>query len=68
MRFLIILLLLAIFASLASGLVFLIRDNRRANGDEGASKEQPRNRTLKALTWRIGLSVALFLIILLLAR
>lgn len=45
--------LLAIVASLFSGLVFLTRDG-------GHSR-----RTLRALTWRIGLSVGLFLLILL---
>ena len=49
----IVLALLAIVASLFSGLVFLTRDG-------GQSR-----RTLRALTWRIGLSVGLFLLILL---
>ncbi len=49
----IVLALLAIVASLFSGLVFLTRDG----GDS--------RRTLRALTWRIGLSVGLFLLILL---
>lgn len=43
----------AILFSLASGLVYLVRD-------DNASR-----RTLKALTWRIGLSVALFILLLL---
>jgi hypothetical protein len=43
----IILMLLAILASLFSGLVFLLR-------------EPDGRRTLRALTWRIGLSLALF--------
>ena len=49
----IVIALLAIVASLFSGLVFLTRDG-------GQSR-----RTLRALTWRIGLSVGLFLLILL---
>ena len=40
--------MLVILISLASGLVFLVRD-------EGKSK-----RTVKALSWRIGISLALF--------
>ena len=42
-----------ILLSLASGLIFLVRD-------EGKTK-----RTVKSLTWRIGLSVGLFLFLLL---
>lgn len=41
--------MLIILAALGSGLVFLVRD------------EGKTNRTVKALTWRIGLSLTLFL-------
>jgi hypothetical protein len=50
MRYVVIVLLVAIFVSLASGLFYLIRDK-----GEGT-------RTVRALTWRVGLSVVLFLI------
>ncbi|MER2541323.1 MAG: twin transmembrane helix small protein [Azonexus sp.] len=53
LRVLVILLLLAIVGSLFSGLVFLYRDR-------GASE-----RTAKVLTLRIGLSIALFILLLL---
>lgn len=46
---LIIIIMLVILIALGSGLVFLVRDG-------GKSK-----RTVKALSWRIGLSLALFL-------
>lgn len=49
----IVLILLAILGSLASGLVFLVKDNGRSE------------RTVKALTFRIGLSVFLFLMLML---
>ena len=49
----ILIVMLVILVSLASGLVFLVRD-------EGKSK-----RTVKSLTWRIGLSFGLFLFLLL---
>ncbi len=52
-KILIVLILLVILGSLASGLIFLIKDN-------GSS-----TRTAKALTWRIGLSVFLFLMLML---
>ncbi len=52
-RTIIFIVMLVILISLASGLIFLIRD-------EGKTK-----RTVKALSWRIGLSVALFLFLLL---
>ncbi|EJN03330.1 twin transmembrane helix small protein [Herbaspirillum sp. YR522] len=42
-----------ILASLASALIFLMRDKGKSN------------RTVQALTWRVGLSVGLFLLILL---
>lgn len=45
----IITVMLIILAALGSSLIFLVRD-------EGKTK-----RTVKALTWRIGLSLALFL-------
>lgn len=50
---LVILMLLAIIASLFSGLVFLYRDR-------GAG-----SRTVRALTVRIGLSIGLFILLLL---
>lgn len=56
MRFIIIGLLIAILVSLGFGLFTLVRDNSR------------QTRTLKALTWRIGLSVFLFVVVLLLSR
>lgn len=46
-----LILLLVIILSLASGLVFLVKDG-------GKSK-----RTVKALSWRIGLSLAAFVLI-----
>ncbi|NBU58278.1 MAG: twin transmembrane helix small protein [Betaproteobacteria bacterium] len=53
MKIIIILLLVAIVVSLFSGAIFLFRDR---NGGE---------RTARALTLRIGLSVVLFLLLLL---
>jgi succinate dehydrogenase/fumarate reductase cytochrome b subunit len=47
-KIIVVLLLVAIVVSLGSGLVFLLRDN----GDG--------KRTVKALTWRIGLSLLAF--------
>ena len=49
MRFIVILFLIVIFGSLASALFYLIKD-------KGAS-----NKTVKALTVRIGLSFVLFI-------
>ena len=53
MKSVVILLLLLILASLFSALAYLVRDR-------GASR-----RTVRALTWRIGLSLALFALLLL---
>ncbi len=50
-KIVIVLLLLLAIGSLASGLFFLMRDRGQSN------------RTVKALTWRIGLSVAAFVLI-----
>ena len=50
-KFLVVIVLLIILSSLASGLYFLIKD--QGGGD----------RTVKALTVRIGLSIALFLVL-----
>ena len=51
MRTLVIILLLIILVSLGSALVYLVKDRGSTT------------RTLKALTWRIGLSVLLFLLL-----
>jgi preprotein translocase subunit YajC len=51
-RYVVLAFIVLILASLFSGLFFLIRD-------QGKSK-----RTVKALTWRVGLSLALFLLLL----
>lgn len=53
MKSLVVILLLVILASLFSALVFLVRD-------QGTT-----HRTVRALTWRIGLSIGLFLLLLL---
>ena len=50
-KILTILFLIAILYSLVSSLVFLVRD--KGEGD----------RTVKRLTWRIGLSIVLFLLL-----
>ena len=52
LKIVVVLMLLAIVASLFSGLVFLYRD--RGTGE----------RTVRALTLRIGLSIGLFLLLL----
>jgi Protein of unknown function (DUF2909) len=51
MKIVVVLLLLGIFGSLASAMVYLVRDR-------GAS-----TRTVKALTVRVGISVFLFLLL-----
>lgn len=53
MKILLVILLLLIVGSLASGLVFLMRDSSDSD------------RTARALTWRIGLSVTAFVLLLL---
>ncbi len=52
MKIVILLAFIAIFISLGSALVFMMRDKSGSN------------RMVNALTWRIGLSVLLFLFIL----
>jgi hypothetical protein len=49
MKVIVLLILLVILASLAQALYFLVRDQGRGE------------RTVRALTWRIGLSLLLFL-------
>jgi phosphotransferase system glucose/maltose/N-acetylglucosamine-specific IIC component len=55
MRLIVILVMLGILASLGSALFHLVRTGR-----DGGDR-----RMVKALTWRIGLSVALFLALIL---
>lgn len=52
MQTLVVLLLLVIIGSLGSALVYLVKDRSRSP------------RTVKALTFRIGLSIALFVLLL----
>ena len=52
-KLIVIAVMIIIISALASGLIFLVRD-------KGNSK-----RTIKALTWRISLSLLLFLFLLL---
>lgn len=49
---LVVLLLVLVLSALFSGLYFLIRDQGQSN------------RTVKSLTWRIGISLALFVLLL----
>ena len=51
LKIIVIVMLLLIFASLFSALVFLFKDQGRGT------------RTARVLTWRIGLSVTLFLLL-----
>jgi FtsH-binding integral membrane protein len=51
-RYVILAFVVVILAALFSGLFFMVRDQGRST------------RTVKALTWRIGLSLALFLLLL----
>jgi hypothetical protein len=51
-RYVVLAFVFVILAALFSGLFFLVRDQGRST------------RTVKALTWRIGLSLALFLLLL----
>lgn len=54
MKIIVVLILLVIVYSLGSGLYYLMKDR---------GERSPR--TVKALTWRIGLSIGLFLLLLL---
>lgn len=64
MKFVIIAILLAILASLGSALFFMLRRN-----PEEPQDDRRRSRAMfRALALRVGLSVALFLCVLLAAR
>ena len=52
MRYVVLIAFILIIGSLASALVFLMKDKGKSN------------RTVTALAWRVGLSIALFLCIL----
>ncbi len=52
MKLVVILILLGIVGSLGSALVYLFRDDNNSR------------RTVRALTWRVSLSVALFILLL----
>lgn len=67
MKFVIVLALLAILASLGSALFFMMR--RTPEGQENAQDDRRRSRAMfRSLALRVGLSVALFLCMLLAAK
>ncbi|HKQ30251.1 MAG TPA: twin transmembrane helix small protein [Burkholderiales bacterium] len=51
-KIIVVLMMLAIFGSLISALVFLLRGGKRQD-----------QRVVKALSWRIGLSIGLFVLL-----
>ena len=59
MKIFMVLMLVAVLVALGSAGVFMLR--RRGDGEP----EDRNNRMARALAWRIGLSIALFLLILL---
>ena len=59
MKWLMVLMLAAVLAALASAGVFMLRK------DDGEGAGARDRRMARALAWRVGLSVALFLVILL---
>lgn len=66
MKFVIVLALLAIVASLGSALFFMMRRNP---DQQGAGDDRRRSRAMfRALALRVGLSIALFLCVLLAAK
>lgn len=62
MKILVLLAFMAILAALGTALFFMLRGGRDRNEDEYRAKGQ---RMAQALAWRIGLSVVLFVCILL---
>lgn len=59
MKYLVVLAFIAILASLASALFFMMRNGRDDKNDRARG-----NRMAKALAFRVGLSIVLFLCIL----
>lgn len=57
MRVIVVLMLIGILFSLGSALVFIYRD-----------QGQGKTRAVKALSWRVGLSLALFLLLMVAQR
>ena len=51
MKFIVVIVLIAIIASLASALYYLVK------------KEEEPEKLVRALTWRIGLSISLFFLL-----
>ena len=51
MKFIVVIVLIAIIASLASALYYLVK------------KEEESEKLVRALTWRIGLSISLFFLL-----
>jgi hypothetical protein len=63
MKYLVILAFVAIIGSLAAALVFMMRGGGAASGDEAAAPR--KNHMARALAFRVGFSILLFLVVLL---
>lgn len=67
MKYLVILAFVGIIGSLGAALVFMMRGGSAAAGQAGDDNTPPpaNGRMARALAWRVGLSVLLFVIVLL---
>lgn len=61
MTYLVIVAFLAILGSLAAALFYMMRGNGSSDAENGAPRKNPMAR---ALAWRVGLSILLFLLVL----
>lgn len=66
MKYLVILAFVGIIGSLGAALVFMMRGGSQGAGTDDDNTPSPANgRMARALAWRVGLSVLLFVIVLL---
>lgn len=65
MKYLVIAAFVAIIGSLAAALFFMMRGGRPASGEEGSGDTPPpTNHMARALAFRVGFSVLLFIVVL----
>lgn len=67
MKYLVIAAFIAIIGSLGAALVFMMRGGREQEGQEGpedADSQARRGRMARALAFRVGFSILLFLVVL----
>jgi NADH:ubiquinone oxidoreductase subunit 2 (subunit N) len=64
MTYLVIIAFIAIIGSLIAALVFMMRGSKTAGSESNSQEQQPNKGMARALAFRVGFSILLFLLVL----